>query len=128
MIKGLGTDLVEVSRMAKKINRDGFLKLAFTENEITYCSGKKCPAQHFAARFAAKEAYMKSIGTGWSKEANFKEIEIIHNEHGAPSLQLKGATLDFFHRSGLSQILLSISHTVSMASATVIVTSNSPII
>ncbi len=127
MIKGLGTDLVEVDRMAEKINKTGFLKLAFTENEISYCNGKKYPAQHFAARFAAKEAYMKAIGKGWSKEANFKDMEIIHNELGAPSLQLKGATLDFFHQSGLSQIVLSMSHTASMAIATVIVTSENPI-
>ncbi len=122
MIKGLGTDLVEVNRMTGKIKKDSFLKLAFTENEIAYCKSKKYPSQHFAARFAAKEAYMKAIGKGWSKEANFKEIEIQNNEHGAPNLKLKGATLDFFHQSGFNQILLSMSHTDTMATATVIVT------
>jgi len=123
MIKGLGTDLVDVNRMALKIKKPAFLSIAFSESEIEYCTGKKHPSQHFAARFAAKEAYMKAIGTGWSKEANFKDIEIINNDQGEPSLNLKGSTLTFFHQSKFKHIFVSMSHTTTMASATVIITS-----
>jgi len=83
MIKGLGTDLVEVERMALKIKKNSFLSESFTLKEIDYCQLKKYPAQHYAARFAAKEAYMKAIGKGWSKEATFKEIEVENSEEGA---------------------------------------------
>jgi len=122
MIKGVGTDLVEVKRMALKIKKDSFLSEAFTLNEINYCQFKKYPAQHYAARFAAKEAYMKAIGKGWSKEATFKEIEITNSEEGAPSLKLVGNTLQYFNQLNYKHIFVSLSHTASMASATVIIT------
>ena len=122
MIKGLGTDLVEVDRMAQRIKRPEFLRIAFTESEINHCNNKKHPAQHFAARFAAKEAYMKAIGKGWSNEADFKEIEIRNNTEGKPSLHLTGTTLFFFRKSRYKHIFVSLSHTSTMANATVIIT------
>jgi len=122
MIKGLGTDLVEVSRMALKINKPKFLALAFTKSEINYCELKKNPAQHFAARFAAKEAYMKAIGTGWSNKANFKEIEVLNNEEGAPNINLYSDSLAYFNQSKYKHIFVTLTHTVGMASATVIIT------
>ncbi len=122
MIKGLGTDLVEVDRMAQRILNPGFQSIAFTTSEIEQCTGKKNPAQHFAARFAAKEAYMKAIGKGWSNEADFKDIEIRNNTEGKPSLHLSGATLSFFRKSRFKHIFVSLSHTSTMANATVIIT------
>ncbi len=122
MIKGLGTDLVEVARMAQKIVKPGFLNIAFSESEIDYCNNKKYPAQHFAARFAAKEAYMKAIGTGWSDTANFNEIEIRNNTESKPSLHLSGATLSFFSKSRYKKIFVSMSHTSTMSNATIIIT------
>ena len=122
MIKGLGTDLVDVIRMEQKTGKVNFLKTAFTDREIAYCIGKKNSAQHFAVRFAAKEAYMKAIGSGWSKESDFKEIEIINDKNGKPGLQLIGTTSSFFHESGCKNIFVSLSHTKTMAMATVIIT------
>ncbi len=122
MIKGLGTDIVEVERMAKKVKKNSFLMEVFTIKEIEYCQLKKHPAQHYAARFAAKEAYMKAIGKGWSKEANFKEIEITKTKEGAPSILLSGNTLLSFTQLNYKHIFVSISHTTSMASSTVIIT------
>jgi holo-[acyl-carrier protein] synthase len=122
MINGLGTDLVDVNRMAQKIKKSSFIALVFTEYEIGYCSAQKYPAQHYAARFAAKEAYMKAISKGWSKDADFKEIEVRSNSEGAPSLHLSGATSTFFHDSKFKQIFVSLSHTESIATATVIIT------
>ncbi len=122
MIKGLGTDLVEVSRMAVKIKKNEFLILAFSTSEISYCESKKSPSQHFAARFAAKEAYMKAIGSGWINKANFKEIEVRNNTEGAPIITLYGDTLSYFNQSKFKHIFVSLTHTKSMASATVIIT------
>jgi holo-[acyl-carrier protein] synthase len=121
MIKGLGTDLVDIDRMASKIEKEAFLKITFTEGEISYCQGKKYPAQHYAARFAAKEAYMKAIGTGWSKEADFKEIEVINIKSGQPIIKLLGGSLTFFQQSNFNHIFVSLSHTDKIANATVII-------
>ncbi len=122
MIRGLGTDLVEVSRMALKIKKNEFLMLVFSSSEISYCEAKNSSAQHFAARFAAKEAYMKAVGTGWSNKANFKEIEITNKTDGAPIMTLYGETLAYFIQSKFKHIIVSLTHTESMASATVIIT------
>jgi len=122
MIKGLGTDLVEVSRMREKIKKEGFLSIVFTKEELHYCKLKKHPSQHFAARFAAKEAFMKAMGTGWSKNAAFNEIEVLNNELGAPYINLHGNTKANYKKVNYANIFLSMSHTSSMASATVIIT------
>ena len=122
MIKGLGTDLVEVGRMALKIKKPEFIALTFTKSEISYCKSKKYPPQHFAARFAAKEAYMKAIGSGWSNEANFKEIEVCNNSEGAPIITLYDDTLSYFNHSKFKHIFVSLTHTETMASATIIIT------
>ena len=121
MTKGIGIDIVEVERLAKRIEKPEFVNLVFTETEIDYCQSKKYKAQHFAARFAAKEAYMKSLGLGWTSDANFKEIEIINDENGAPRIELSGQTLAYFQKKKFTQVLVTLSHTESMATAMVVI-------
>jgi len=121
MIKGTGIDLVEVERMKKRIQKPEFVNLVFTIIEQDYCSSKKYSPQHFAARFAAKEAYMKAVGLGWTSDTDFKEIEVVNNEAGKPSLYLHGATLAFFKKQKWKTIFVSLSHTKKMASATVVI-------
>lgn len=121
MIKGLGTDLVDVIRINEKIKRPSFVRAAFTENEILYCEKKKYQGQHFGARFAAKEAYMKAVGTGWGNQAEFKEIEVVNNADGKPEITLHGATLTHFNRMNFNTISVSLSHTKTNAMATVII-------
>lgn len=122
MIKGLGTDLVDVSRLERQKGKEGFIHQVFTNTEIEYCEKKKHSAQHYAARFAAKEAYMKALGTGWGDTAEFKEIEVVNNELGKPELILSGSTLTFFRQSEFKHIFVSLSHTTTTATATVIIT------
>lgn len=122
MIRGLGTDVVEISRMHEKIKKEGFLSIVFTKEELQYCKLKKHPSQHFAVRFAAKEAYMKAVGTGWSQDASFNEIEVLNNELGAPYINLYGKTLAHYKKANYNNIFVSMSHTSTIASATVIIT------
>ncbi len=121
-ITGIGTDITEVSRIEKAIERQGeqFIRRIFTANEIKYCSSMKYPAQHYAARFAAKEAFLKAIGTGWSKGACWTDIEIGRNEEGSPFLVISGKTLELAQKSGCSGFFLSLSHTDNYATAQVI--------
>jgi len=122
MIAGLGIDMIEVERIAAKIGREsGFRELVFSENEIRYCETKKNKFQHYAARFAAKEAFFKALGTGWLDGTLFNEIEIINNEDGKPALVLLGSTLKTIGKMGIVKILVSLSHVKKMATAVVII-------
>lgn len=121
-IFGIGTDLVEIDRMDKKLSKPQFVELIFTTVEQNYCLARKHSVENFAARFAAKEAYMKALGLGWTKEANFKEIEIVNDAHGKPSIQLHGESRVHFENSNLKEIFVSLSHTTTTASAFVIIT------
>ena len=121
MTKGIGIDIVDVERMAKRIEKLEFINLVFTKTEIAYCQSKKHKAQHYAARFAAKEAYMKSLGLGWTSDADFKEIEITNDENGAPKMELSGQTLAYFQNKNFTQVLVTLSHTESMATAMVVI-------
>ena len=121
-VSGVGTDIVDVSRIKEKLNKPDFINLVFTDSEISYCESLKNKAQNYGVRFAAKEAYMKAIGTGWSEKANFKEIEVRKNEAGKPSIDLHGATLSHFEKSNHKHIFVSLSHTDTSAIAFVIIT------
>ncbi|SMD32193.1 holo-[acyl-carrier protein] synthase [Reichenbachiella faecimaris] len=121
-IYGIGTDLVDIKRFDKKLANPQFVDLIFTIKEIDYCLSRKNSAESFAARFAAKEAYMKALGSGWTKEANFKEIEIIKDNQGKPFIQLHGESKVHFEKSHLKEIFVSLSHTTASASAFVIIT------
>jgi holo-[acyl-carrier protein] synthase len=122
-IIGIGVDLVEVDRIEQIIVRWGnrFLWRVFTANEIAYCEAKAHPAQHFAARFAAKEAVMKALGTGWNERVGFQSIEIIRTGKNAPVAELRAEALGCLPHG--STVLLSLSHTAAYATAFALVTS-----
>ena len=122
MLAGLGTDLIEVERIAAKIIKEaGFRELVFSEGEIIYCESQTNKFEHYAARFAAKEAFFKALGTGWLQGTYFNEIEIVHDENGKPELALSGKTQDTLSTWGINKILVSLSHIKTMASAVVII-------
>ena len=122
MLAGLGIDLIEVDRISEKINKEsGFRELVFSKIEIAYCESKANKFQHYAARFAAKEACFKALGTGWIEEAHFNEVELTNDESGKPELVLLGETKKLLSAFGISNILVSISHLKTIASAVVII-------
>lgn len=122
MIFGIGTDLVDVKRMAEKMEKKtGFKELVFSTHEIAYCEARTFKYEHYAARFAAKESFLKALGTGWSKGTAFNEIEIYNNDQGKPELRFLGTTSKTVDKLKLKKISVSISHTKTMASAFVII-------
>src|SRR5580704_7143525 len=111
MIAGLGIDMIEVERVAVKIRKNkGFRELVFSMKEIEYCETKTNKFEHYAARFAAKEAFFKALGTGWRNGTSFNEIEIRHTEEGKPKLLLTGETKKTINAEGLKKFFVSISH------------------
>ena len=124
MITGIGIDMVDVDRIAGKIAKEqGFRELVFSGNEISYCEAATHKYEHYAARFAAKEAFLKAIGTGWINGTAFNEIEIIQDEKGKPLLKLHGTTASTLQDKGIATISVSLSHIKTMASAVVIIES-----
>jgi holo-[acyl-carrier protein] synthase len=122
MIAGLGTDIVEVERIAEKIEKNnGFRELVFSAKEISYCESKTHKHEHYAARFAAKEAFFKALGSGWLNGTAFNEVEIINNEQGKPEIVLRGLTHTTVNALGNFNIMVSLSHIKSTATAVVII-------
>jgi holo-[acyl-carrier protein] synthase len=118
----VGTDIVEVVRIGQMIERHGeiFLNRVYTDDEIRYCQRRKEYTQHFAGRWAAKEAVMKTLGTGWSRGVGWRDIEICSNRNGAPSIVLRGGAREIAEQVGICDVLISISHCRSFATATAI--------
>jgi holo-[acyl-carrier protein] synthase len=124
MISGVGVDIVAVSRIAASINKEsGFKEMVFSAHEINYCELKAKKIEHYAARFAAKEAFLKAIGTGWANNISFNEIEIYNNELGKPYIRLLGKTLLTLQHLNDADIQLSLSHDGGVAIAMVVVES-----
>ncbi len=122
MIEGAGIDMIEVERIKRNIEKDaGFKEIIFSENEIAYCESKANKFEHYAARFAAKEAFFKAIGTGWIDATNFNEVEIVHNANGKPELILNGITKSTLSTLGIIKISVSLSHLKTLATAVVII-------
>lgn len=122
MIFGIGTDIIEVERIEKQLQKSyGLREKLFTPGEIDYCETKRNKAQHYAARFAAKEAFLKAIGTGWRDGLQFNEIEVTNDDLGKPTLVLYGKTLDFVNSIQITNIQVSLSHIHDMVNAIVIV-------
>ena len=119
-MRGVGIDIVDVARFENRIANQKFLDLVFTLAEQRECLAKGNIAECLAARFAAKEAYMKSIGTGWSSEAQFHEIEIAKSENGQPKIVLHNAAKTYFKENGYLETHLTISHNGNTAVAVVI--------
>ena len=109
MIRGIGVDLIEIQRIQSSIDEFGetFLRKIFTDAEIAYCRSRKNPAQHFAARFAAKEAVSKALSTGWSGEFEWKNVEVTNELSGKPNVTLHGSTAEALKKSNVH---LSLSH------------------
>lgn len=117
---GLGIDLVEVPRIRQMLEKHGqrFKQRTFTAGEIAYCDSCADAAMHYAARFAAKEAAAKALGTGlWAEGVVWTDIEVVRGEHGKPSLVLHGAAKE---RAGAATCLVSLTHTKELAMAQVI--------
>ncbi|MCO5234982.1 MAG: holo-ACP synthase [Chitinophagaceae bacterium] len=118
MISGIGTDIVETSRIAGAIEKEqGFRELVFSKDEIAYCESKTNKYQHYAARFAAKEAFFKALGTGWQNATAFNEVEIVNSGTGKPELRLLGMTATTI---GPVNAQVSLSHIKTVATAVVI--------
>ena len=122
MIVGLGVDMEEVSRIREVISRHGriFLDRIFTSAEVAYCERHRDPAERYAARFAAKEATMKALGTGWSKGVRWRDIEVTRKPGGRPTIVLHGIAREHADRMGARHLSLSLTHTGNFALAEVI--------
>lgn len=122
MLAGLGTDLIEVERIREKIGKEsGFRELVFSKIEIVYCESKTNKFENYAARFAAKEAFFKALGTGWLEGTHFNEVEITNDESGKPVLGLLGETQKTLSAWGINKIFVSLSHLKEIALAVVII-------
>ena len=122
MILGTGVDITEVERIADAMERFGqrFLNRVFTPGEIEYCHSKKNIAERLAARFAAKEAAMKAIGTGLRRGVTWHDVEVTREPGGRPTLLLTGKAREFANRMGVQRSAISLSHTEQWAIAQVI--------
>ncbi len=116
---GIGTDIVECLRIAQMIERHGelFITRVFTQHEFEYCSSRKAATQHYAGRWAAKEAILKALGTGWVKGIGWRDIEVRNDAAGKPRVALGGGARDLCERLGVAAIDVSISHCRSHAMA-----------
>jgi holo-[acyl-carrier protein] synthase len=125
MIVGTGIDIAEVPRIEASIARFGqrFLRRVFTEDEIRYCESKANRVERFAARFAAKEAAMKALGTGWNHGVAWRDVEVRRAAGGRPTIIFHGKAAEFAARLGAAHIALSLSHTEEYAIAQVILES-----
>jgi holo-[acyl-carrier protein] synthase len=124
-IIGLGLDATEIPRIAALIERyaERFIRRLFTDGEIAYCNRRRMPAIHFAARFAAKEAGMKALGTGHSQEVLWRDLEVVR-KGGPPQLQFHGGAARRFAAMGARSSLLTITHTETLALAQVLLIGN----
>ena len=121
-IFGIGIDVVEVERIGSAIARHGepFLAKLFTPAERAYCTSQKQPNLHYAARFAAKEAVSKALGTGIGAQAGWLDLEITRDPFGAPKLALTGNAAAFTKQNGITEIQISLTHAREYAAANAI--------
>ncbi|HEY4660117.1 MAG TPA: holo-[acyl-carrier-protein] synthase [Terriglobales bacterium] len=125
MIVGTGIDIAEVPRIAESINRFGerFIRRVFTEGEIRYCDTKANRFERYAARFAAKEAAMKALGTGWNNGVRWQDVEVVREPGRRPTIKFHGKAVEVATRLKAKNISLSITHTAEQAMASVILES-----
>jgi holo-[acyl-carrier protein] synthase len=115
----IGTDIIECVRIAQMIEKHGevFLQRVFTQKEIQYCSSRKAATQHYAGRWAAKEAVLKVLGTGWAKGILWTDVEIVNEVSGAPKLVLTGKAAEIARDRGIREVMITISHCRAYATA-----------
>lgn len=124
MIIGHGIDIVDVNRVAQIVERHGahLTERVFTQAELDYARRGKRTMEHLAARFAAKEAVLKALGTGWTKGIGWTDVEVVSEASGRPAIALHGRAAELAAELGISRWLLSLSHTDTTAVASVIAT------
>ena len=129
MIVGTGVDLAEITRIEESVSRfgDRFLKRIYTERERAYCMRKRNFAESLAARFAAKEAGAKSLGTGIARGVTWQEIEVVHLPGGRPTIVFHGRAAERARRMGVTGVHLSISHGRELAIAQVVLEGDPPL-
>jgi holo-[acyl-carrier protein] synthase len=112
MILGIGTDIIEVERVDRlhRLHGERFLRLCFTDEEQAYAAARKNVGQHLAARFAAKEAVMKALGTGWGRGVRWRDIGVTRKPGEAPRVELAGGAARRARALGVTRVHLSISH------------------
>ena len=126
MIVGLGTDIIEIVRIGEMIERHGELLLGrvYTDIEIAYCQKRRASYQHFAGRWAAKEAALKALGTGWGKGVSWRDVEIVSLPTGQPQIAVHGMVRELAVEMQIGEFLVTISHCRSYATATVVAMRN----
>jgi holo-[acyl-carrier protein] synthase len=122
VIVGLGLDIAEIDRIEAAVTRHGapFLERIYTTREVAYCESHKNKFERYAARFAAKEAAMKALGTGWRRGVRWRDIEVARDPNGKPTLHLEGAARQIADDLGVRNISLTITHSGNLALAEVI--------
>ncbi|MCD4651951.1 MAG: holo-ACP synthase [Candidatus Cloacimonetes bacterium] len=121
MIYGTGTDMIEVARVARQVEKEnGFKERIYSALEIEYCESMHHSSQHYAARFAAKEAYFKALGTGWRNGMGFAEVEVTNDELGNPHLVLHGKAREVAEERKIKKLHVSLTHLKDYANAIVI--------
>lgn len=121
MILGIGTDIIEVERVRRAVEKEHFKRRVFTDTEINYCESRgQSAAASYAARFAAKEAFFKALGTGIVTA--LLEVEVVNNLRGQPEIYLYGDTKNLAQEKSVDKIFLSLSHSREYATAVVVVT------
>lgn len=116
---GIGTDIVECSRIRQMLDKHGetFLGRVYTPEEIEYSSRRKASDQHYAGRWAAKEAVLKALGTGWAHGIQWTDIEVVNQQGGKPIIMLSGRALEISQKQGIDEMMISISHCKEYATA-----------
>jgi len=121
MIVGIGVDIIEVARIKRQLELNPeFQYRIFSDREIDYCEARADSGLSYAVRFAAKEAFMKALGTGWNNEVSWREIESLKDDKGAPHLHISGRTAVAVKQRGISAMHVSMSHEKEYAVAVVI--------
>jgi len=118
-IIGIGTDITECLRIARMIERHGelFINRVYTPDEITYCQSRRQATQHFTGRWAAKEAILKALGTGWRRGISWRDMEIRNEPSGRPVVAVRGGVKELVEQLGITKLLVSISHCRTHATA-----------
>jgi holo-[acyl-carrier protein] synthase len=121
-ILGIGTDITECLRIAQMIERHGelFVDRVYTREEIRYCQQRKQATQHYTGRWAAKEAVLKALGTGWRRGISWRDVEVLNEPGGQPIVILRGGAAEAAGKLGITEMRISISHCRSHATATAI--------
>lgn len=116
---GIGTDITECLRIARMIERHGelFINRVYTPEEIKYCQSRKQATQHYTGRWAAKEAILKALGTGWRRGISWRDIEVRNEPGGKPVVAVRGGVKEVVEQLGIGEIQVSISHCRSHATA-----------